>query len=254
MEQSPYLQAALEAANASQEIILQYYAGNIEVELKEDETPVTVADKKAEEIIIATIQKHFPDHGFFGEESGSTNPDSPYQWIIDPIDGTSNFIRSIPLFGTQIALVHDNEIIVGVSNMPAIGELAYAEKGKGAYINGEQIHVSQTARVEESMICFGGLAYFQKREIMDRFISLALSTRRQRGIGDCYMYHLLASGRCDTVVEAYISYWDIAAAACILQEAGGTMTQIDGSPLSRETKTCIATNGILHERIVSQFQ
>ena len=117
---SPFLFVALEAASKAEAVIMDYYSDSMASEIKSDGTPVTVADTEAEQIIIDTISDAFPDHGFLGEESGDTHSSSPYVWIIDPIDGTKNYIRHIPLFGTQIALMKSDELVLGVSNLPAM--------------------------------------------------------------------------------------------------------------------------------------
>ena len=128
---SQFLKVALEAAKNAEEIITAYYTGDtMKVELKADETPVTLADRGAEKVIRETIKQAFPDHGFLGEEYGIEEGDSPYIWIIDPIDATKNYIRKIPIFGTQIALMKGDDLILGVSNAPLLNELLYAEAGK----------------------------------------------------------------------------------------------------------------------------
>lgn len=253
MEQSVFLKTALDAIKASDEIIMSYYHGDIEVETKADMSPVTIADKESEAAIKRILSDAFPEHGFIGEEFGTDAEEHEYQWVIDPIDGTKNFIRHIPLFGTQLALVKDGEVILGVSSMPALNELLYAEKGNGAFLNDKQIHVSDVSTLKDSMICFGGIAHFRKIEQMTSLTDLLLSTSRQRGIGDCYMYHLLASGRTDIVVEASINFWDIAAAVCILREAGGDVTDMYGKPATIGSRTVLATNGALHAETLSFF-
>ena len=132
---SQFLEVALAAAKNAEEIITAYYAGDaMKVELKDDETPVTLADRGAEKVIRETIKAAFPDHGFLGEEYGTEEGDSPYVWIIDPIDATKNYIRKIPIFGTQIALMKDDDLILGVSNAPLLNELLYAEAGRWCFL------------------------------------------------------------------------------------------------------------------------
>jgi len=250
MEQSVFLKTALDAIKVSDEIIMSYYHGDIQVETKADMSPVTIADKEAESAIKNILSTAFPEHGFIGEEFGISDGEHKYQWVIDPIDGTKNFIRHIPLFGTQLALVKDDEVILGVSSMPAMQEVIYAERGKGAFLNGKKIHVSDVSALSDSMICFGGVSHFEKSNIMSECTELLLSTSRQRGIGDCYMYHLLASGRTDIVIEASINFWDIAAAVCIVEEAGGTVSDMFGKPVTIDTRTFVATNGTLHTDVL----
>lgn len=251
---SQFLTVALDAAKNAEEILLSYYnADTLEVELKPDETPVTRADTEAEKAIRETIKQTFPDHGFLGEEYGIEKGDSPYIWIIDPIDATKNYVRKIPIFGTQIALMHDNEIILGVSNAPLLHELLYAEVDKGAFLNGKPIKVSEVSQLSDAMVCHGGLNWFIEKGTFAGVYDLIKTAARTRGFGDFYSYHLVASSRADVVIEAAISIWDIAAITVIVREAGGTVTDIQGQAITKDTASLIATNGILHNRILDYF-
>ena len=251
---SQFLEVALEAAKNAEEIITAYYTGDIKVELKEDETPVTLADRGAEKIIRDTIKQAFPDHGFLGEEYGIEETDSPYVWIIDPIDATKNYIRKIPIFGTQIALMKGDELILGVSNAPLLNELLYAEAGNGAFLNGEPIQVSDVAQPKDAMVCHGGLKWFVEKGTFPGIYNLINDAARTRGFGDFYMYHLAASARVDAVVEAAISIWDIAAATVIVREAGGKVTDIQGETITKDTESLVATNGMLHDTVLDYFK
>ena len=252
---SQFLEVALAAAKNAEEIITAYYAGDaMKVELKDDETPVTLADRGAEKVIRETIKAAFPDHGFLGEEYGIEKGDSPYVWIIDPIDATKNYIRKIPIFGTQIALMKDDDLILGVSNAPLLNELLYAETGEGAFLNGEPIAVSSVTHPEEAMICHGGLKWFIEKGTFPGVYNLINDVGRSRGFGDFYMYHLVASARADVVVEAAISIWDIAAITVIVQEAGGKVTDIQGRPITKDTASLVATNGVLHDTVLDYFK
>ena len=250
---SQFLTVALEAAKNAEEVITAYYSDDIKVELKDDETPVTLADRGAEKVIRETISRAFPDHGFLGEEFGTQEGTSPYMWIIDPIDATKNYIRKIPIFGTQIALMKDDELILGVSNAPLLNELLYAEAGGGAFLNGEPIQVSDVSQPKDAMICHGGLNWFIEKGTFPGIYNLISDTARSRGFGDFYMYHLVASARADAVIEAAISIWDIAAITVIVREAGGKVTDIQGQPVTKETASLVATNGILHSAVLNYF-
>ncbi len=250
---SQFLPVALEAAKNAEEIIISYYTGDIKVEMKADETPVTLADRGAEHVIRETIKQAFPDHGFLGEEYGTQEGTSPYMWIIDPIDATKNYIRKIPIFGTQIALMKGDELILGVSNAPLLNELLYAEAGGGAFLNGEPIQVSDVTQPEEAMVCHGGLKWFTEKGTFPGAYNLINDAARTRGFGDFYMYHLVASARADAVIEAAISVWDIAAITVIVREAGGQVTDIQGQPITKETASLVATNGILHSTVLNYF-
>ncbi len=251
---SQFLKVALEAAKNAEEVITAYYTDDMEVELKEDETPVTLADRGAEKVIRETIKRAFPDHGFLGEEYGTEEGDSPYVWIIDPIDATKNYIRKIPIFGTQIALMKGNDLILGVSNAPLLNELLYAESGSGAFLNGKPIAVSSVTQPEAAMICHGGLRWFTEKGTFPGVYNLINKVARSRGFGDFYMYHLVASARADVVVEAAISVWDIAAITVIVREAGGKVTDIQGRPITKATDSLVATNGVLHDAVLDYFK
>ena len=252
---SQFLTVALEAAKNAEEIITSYYTGDtMKVEMKTDETPVTLADRGAEKAIRETIKAAFPDHGFLGEEYGIEAGTSPYVWIIDPIDATKNYIRKIPIFGTQIALMKGDELILGVSNAPLLNELLYAEVGKGAFLNGKPITVSSVVQPKDAMVCHGGLKWFVEKGTFPGIYNLITDAARSRGFGDFYMYHLLASARADAVVEAAISIWDIAAATVIVTEAGGTVTDIQGQPIATDTNSLVATNGVLHSTVLDYFK
>ena len=251
---SQFLTVALEAAKNAEEIITSYYTGDaMKVELKADKTPVTLADTGAEKVIRETIKQAFPDHGFIGEEYGIEEGESPYLWIIDPIDATKNYIRKIPIFGTQIALMKGEELILGVSNAPLLNELLYAEAGSGAFLNGEPITVSSVTHPKDAMVCHGGLKWFIEKGIFPGMYNLINDTARTRGFGDFYMYHLVASARADAVVEAAISIWDIAAISVIVREAGGKVTDIRGQDITKDTESMVATNGILHDTVLNYF-
>ena len=253
MPQSQFLKVALEAAQKAEEVILRYYSDSINPELKADGTPVTIADTTAEKVIIETIQRRFPDHGFLGEESGTVHSQSGYQWIIDPIDGTKNYIRNIPLFATQIALMKNDELILGISNSPVLKEVLYAERGEGAFLNDQQIHVSSVSEISEAMVCHGGLRWFSEKGILSNLCDLIDHSYRSRGFGDFYMYHLLASGRADIVIESDIKIWDIAALTVILEEAGGRATDLQGKPVGKDTISMVATNNVLHDSVFKYF-
>ena len=197
---SQFLTVALEAAKNAEEVITSYYTGEIEVELKDDETPVTHADRGAEKVIRETINQAFPDHGFLGEEYGTQEGTSPYLWIIDPIDATKNYIRKIPIFGTQIALMKGDELILGVSNAPLLNELLYAEAGGGAFLNDEPIHVSDVAQAAEAMICHGGLNWFVEKGDVSRGLQpyqRHCTLQRVRGFLHVSSGGFCKSGRCD---------------------------------------------------------
>lgn len=254
MDKSKFLLVAIKAAKRAEEIITRYYSDDLTWQKKSNLSLVTTADTEAEKIIIATIKNSFPDHAFLGEEFGNDNTASRYQWIIDPIDGTKNYTRKIPLFATQIALLEDGEIILGVSNAPALNEMVFAEKGKGAFFQDKNINVSKIQNLSDSYFCFGGIKSFKKHGHLDSLLKLAESTSGHRGIGDFWCYHLLAQGKIDIMIEAETKIWDFAALKIIVEEAGGKVTDIKGGQVTKNTTSIIATNKNLHDSVVKIFQ
>jgi len=253
-KQSKFLKVALRAAKKAEKILLKYYYKEIRVGIKKDLSPVTIADKEAEKIIIKTIKKYFPSHGFLAEESASDIKNKDYLWIIDPIDGTKNYLRKIPLFATQIALMEKGELVLGVSNAPLLRELLYAEKGGGAYYNKYKIKVSSVRELKQSHLLFGGIEHFARKNLIKHLISLIGNTRGHRGIGDFWCYHLLAQGKADIMIEAYTKIWDVAAAKIIVEEAGGMVTDIKGKEININTSSFLATNRKLHQRVLASFK
>ncbi len=248
---SPFLQTALEAAQTAQEIILHYYQGSFDVELKADQSPVTIADVEAEKAIKQMILERFPEHGFFGEETGKTNPDAEYTWLIDPIDGTKSFVRRYPMFSTQIALMKGSELILGVSNAPAFGELAYAEKGQGAFLNQQPIKVSGYTELNQSALSLGNIASLAASSSWANLGKIITQVQRIRGYGDFFHYHLLASGKVDAIVESDVNILDVAALSVIVNEAGGVFTDLLGQPLNLDSTTVLAAaSSGLHDQLL----
>ena len=252
---SEYLEVALQAVAVAEQVIRKYLDEGVQAELKADLSPVTIADREAEEAIKRTILAKFPDHTFYGEEGEKidlTNHHG-YTWIIDPIDGTKCYVRKSPLFATQLALLHDGEFILGISNAPLLHELVYAEKGYGCFLNEERISVTSTNMIEDCYLSFGSLKYFTKHGNIEALLSMAEKARWSRGIGDFWSYHLLAQGMLDVMIEADTKLWDIAAMKVIIEEAGGRVSQLDGEPVNHGTTTFLATNGQLHDEVVQLF-
>lgn len=237
---SPFLQTAIKAAKAAEEVINKYYYGTFEVQLKEDQSPVTVADVETEETIKNIILDAFPEHGFFGEETGKVNEDAEYNWLIDPIDGTKSFVRRYPFFSTQIALMKGDELIVGVSNSTEFKQLAYAEKGTGAFLNDEPIKVSGISDLSQVALSTGNLPTLAGKPQWKNLGELIQKVNRIRGYGDFYHYHLLASGKIDLIIESDVNILDIAALSVIVNEAGGRFTDLSGNALNLDTTTVLA--------------
>jgi histidinol-phosphatase len=245
-ERSQELGAALDAARAAADVIRGFYQRNVKIEVKADKTPVTEADVKSEEAIRDLLTKRFPSYGFYGEETGKSDMNAESVWLVDPIDGTKSFVRECPFFSTQIALMRDGRFVLGVSCAPAYDEIAWAESGKGAYLNGKPISVSRVAALDGAIVSSGNLKTLAKSPAWPRFANLIGATNRIRGYGDFVHYHLLARGALDVVIESDVNILDIAALTVIVEEAGGTFTDLKGAPVSLETTTVLATNAALH--------
>ena len=252
---SPFLKTAIEAAEAAQKVIEKYYDGEFDVEIKPDQSPVTIADVETEETIKKIILDAFPDHGFFGEETGKVNEDADYNWLIDPIDGTKSFVRGYPFFSTQIALMYKGELIVGVSNAPGFKEIAYAEKGQGAWLNGEKIEVSDITDISKATLSLGNIATIAGKPQWQTVGELIQEVHRIRGYGDFYHYHLLASGKIDMIIESDVNILDIAALSVIVNEADGSFTDLSGQALTLETTSVLACNlQTTHQHLLDRLQ
>lgn len=248
--QSAELDAALAAANAAGDIIRALYRRNVRVETKADHSPVTEADTRAEAAIREVLAERFPDYGFYGEESGQRDLDAEAVWLVDPLDGTKSFVRECPFFSTQIALMRAGRLVLGVSSAPVYGELAWAQEGAGAYLNGERMAVSETATLDAAIVSTGNLKTLA-RSISGwrQFGELVARVSRIRGYGDFVHYHLLARGSLDVVIESDVNILDVAALCVIVREAGGTFTDLAGQPIGLQTTSVLASNASLHESV-----
>jgi histidinol-phosphatase len=251
---SKELDAALDAAEAAANVIRSLYQRNLAVHTKADATPVTEADVKAEEAIRAILTERFPTYGFYGEETGQQEMGAENLWLVDPIDGTKAFVRESPFFSTQIALMRKGRLVLGVSSAPVYGELAWAEEGAGAHLNGRRIHVSQTAELADASLSTGNLKTLARSPQWAKFGELVTRVNRVRGYGDFAHYHLLARGSLDAVIESDVNILDIAALTVIVREAGGTFTDLQGADVGLATTSVLATNGKLQATIAEALK
>jgi myo-inositol-1(or 4)-monophosphatase len=248
-----FKKVAVQAAKKAGKILMTYYAKEIKVEFKTDAydavSIVTKADIKSEEKIIAILKENFPDHGIYGEESMGTNMDADYIWYVDPLDGTSNFSRHIPLFGISIGLVYKGKPIVGVLYFPALNLLVSAEDGQGCFVNNKLTKVS-SRKISESLYYAGGKfkgdpqikeAIYQKCALV-KIIDASSYEFAQIAMGDAEIYYL-------TNVPH-----DVVAGVCIVQEAGGRVTDGLGAPWTINSKNILATNGLVHEEIIDDLK
>lgn len=241
----PTVAAAIQAAQAAGEIAMKYYRGGFEVDIKPDQTPVTQADREAERAIRAVLARAFPGCGFLGEELGEEGP-RQRRWIIDPIDGTRNFVRRIPFWAVLIGLEEEGEVTAGVMFNPVSEELFWARKGDGAFANGERIRVSDCARLKDATMLHADLGLLRSAGRWDGFVRLVDACGRTRGFGDYYSYGLVAQGKAEISLEMDLKPWDVSPLKILVEEAGGRLTDFSGRP-TIYGGSVLATNGRLHE-------
>jgi histidinol-phosphatase len=243
------LDVAITAARAAGAVALRYFREGFEVGLKPDRTPVTEADREGERVIRDVVTKAFPDHGFLGEEYGAEGP-SEVRWIIDPVDGTKNFVRHIPIWAVLIAFEEYGAVTAGVMFNPVTDELFAAARGAGASRNGRPVRVSEVAELSRAFLVHAGLGLVRQAGYWDGFLRLIDATDRQRGFGDYYGYGLVAAGQAEIYAEVDLKPWDLAPAKVIVEEAGGRFTDLAGRS-TIYTGTAVATNGRLHDRVLA---
>jgi histidinol-phosphatase len=252
------LEVAIAAAKAAGEVALKYFRTGLAVELKSDRSPVTRADRECEQRIVEVLRGAFPDYGLvgeeFGEHAGATSAGATgTKWIIDPIDGTKNFIRGIPYFATLIGLEEGGEITAGVIYAPAVDDLLYAQKGQGAFDRHGRLQVSRIASLREGMVLFGGIDIFRQHGYWNGFERLVRSSGRQRGFGDYFGHTFVARGQAEAMVELDLKPWDLAAIKIVIEEAGGRFTDFAGTP-TIYGGTAIASNGLVHDEILAALR
>ena len=252
---SPELAAALEAAGAAAVVIRRLYRSNLEVRIKSDRSPVTEADLQSERAIREVLTARFPGYGFYGEETGQHAMNAENVWLVDPIDGTKSFVRDCPFFSTQIALRRAGKLVLGVSSAPAYGELAWAESGGGAFLDGQPIRVSTVSELSAAILSTGNLQTLAASPAgWLRFGALVGQVSRLRGYGDFVHYHLLARGSLDVVMESDVNILDIAALSVIVREAGGVFTDLGGGDIDLGTTTVLAANAALHAPVLAAMR
>ena len=243
---------AMRVADEVDALTLPASSGHFEVEIKPDETPVTAIDRAAEQLIRDRIGRARPDDGFVGEEFGPVEG-GPRRWIVDPIDGTKNFVRGVPVWATLIAMF-DNEVpVVGVVSAPALGRRWFAAAGDGAWRgmsldSAERIGVSDVATLSEASLSYSSLSGWEERGLLPAFLDLTSDVWRTRAYGDFWSYMMVAEGVVDAACEPELALYDMAALAPIVTEAGGTFTALDGTP-GPFGADALATNGTLHEQV-----
>jgi histidinol-phosphatase len=241
------LEVAIAAAREAGAVALRYFRTGIAVERKLDRSPVTAADREAEQRAVAVLRDAFPEYGILGEEFGAQGS-TARRWIVDPIDGTKSFIRGIPYFATLIALEEEGEITTGAIYAPAVDDLLYARRGEGAFDRHGPLRVSGVDSLARAMLIFGGASSMRRNGFWPAYERLVDHSARQRSYGDYFGYTFVARGQAEAVVDVDLKPWDLAAVKVIIEEAGGTFTDLSGSPTAFGG-SAIASNGLVHEQI-----
>lgn len=252
----PDLEFALSLADTADAFTRpRFDAADFTLGWKDDRTEVTEADRGAESLLAERVLAERPDHAIFGEEHGlQGDPDSPWRWIVDPIDGTSGFVRGIPVWATLIALTHATDgVTVGVVSAPALGKRWCAARGEGSFADGSRCHVSDVASLADAQISVTFSSGWEQAGKTGALVELLQGARRARGFGDFWQHCLVAEGALDVAVDAIgVAPYDIAAVRLIVTEAGGTFTDRHGEP-THEHDSAISSNGVLHDQVIDRL-
>jgi len=246
---SEFKKFAHHLSDISGEVIRKYFRTGVSVESKKDSSPVTIADKQAEELMRESIMKNYPAHGILGEEFGSVNPEAEYQWILDPIDGTKSFICGAITFGTLIALVKNNEPILGVINQPILNEFLIGDNLE-TNLNGQKVMVRNCDSLSNAVLLTTDHFNIGKYQNQKNFDELAKKVKYYRHWGDCYGYYLVATGYADIMIDPVMSVWDSMALIPVIKGAGGIITDYQGNnPI--KGNSIVAAGPIIHSEVIS---
>ncbi len=252
-----WLDFALEACDVADEIALRHFRRDLDIEQKPDRSYVTIADQGIERELRERIRGRYPNHGLVGEEYGTEAGAGSTRWFIDPIDGTHNYIRGVPLFGTLIGIEHDGELQVGVISAPAMRERWYAYRGGGAWNAGPDgvrpIHTSRVSRLDDAQLLYGSARENNASGLMPGFDDLIASCWRDRGFGDFWGYALVAEGAAEAMLETGMSTWDLAGPMVVIEEAGGRVTDVNGERRI-DAPSFVGSNGHLHDEILRRVR
>ncbi len=255
-----WVDLALSICDEADAIARRHFRRDVRVTAKPDRTLVSEADEAIERLARERIRAAHPDHGLVGEEYGVDAGEAPVRWYVDPIDGTHNFVRGVPLFATLLAVEVRGELVAAVASAPALRDRWYAWRGGGAWaIHGNEsaeprrLHASRVASVSDAHLLYGSGGDVVASGRMPGFEELLRAAWRDRGFGDFWGYMLVAEGAAEAMIEVGLSAWDAAAPALIVEEAGGRWSDVEGGR-SLETGTFVATNGILHDEVLRRLQ
>ncbi len=251
-----YLETAIEIAREAGELLQGYFERRVAFELKGEHDLVTEADRASEKLIVERLRAHYPDHSILAEEGSGSSRASEFQWYVDPLDGTTNFAHGFPVYNVTMALERAGELIAGVTLDPFRKEVFAAEKGSGAYLNGERIHVSKGRNLEESIAVTGFPSRKRHRDVnVHFFYQLSMMTHGVRRTGAAAVdLAWVACGRSDLFWEFHLNPWDMAAGVLLVREAGGTISDMRGEPFHLRSPHILADNGLVHAETVALFQ
>lgn len=239
-----FLDAVADVARLAGDVALRHFRRGVAVEWKSDGSPVTIADREAEQAAREWIGRRFPEHGILGEEEGETRIGAEYRWIVDPIDGTKTFVRGVPLWGTLVAIARGESVVAGAAYFPAVSEMLVAAPGKGCWWNGSRCRVSEVATLADATVLTTDERFRRTPERAAPWRSLAAKSAVARSWGDCYGYLLVATGRAEVMVDGVVGPWDTAPLLPIITEAGGVFTDWSGR-VTAFGGSAIATNALL---------
>ncbi len=243
------LDFAAKTVKKSEAITLKYYEKKLKFRVKANNSPVTIADTKCEDFILGRIKAKYPGHAVLGEERGEVKSGSDFKWIVDPVDGTKNFMRKYPYWGTLLALEHEGEIVLGIISLPALKEFMHAAKGMGCYLNNRKAKVSKINKLKDSYLIHGGIDYILAEPYKNNFAELAASCYYSRGFGDCHGHAFIIKGQAEVMFDPHVAPYDVAAVKICAEEAGGMFTDLNGNK-TIYSGTALTTNGKVHEEVL----
>lgn len=231
-------------------ITMKYFKpGGIKPTFKKDKSPVTIADLKCDDFLLKQIIAKYPSHSILSEENGVHENNSEFKWIVDPIDGTRNFMRGYPFWGTLLAVEYQGEVVSGVISMPANNLFIHAAKGKGCYLNNNRQRISKINNLAASYLLHGGLKDLLKHDYKENILSLASKCEYSRGFGDCHGHTFIIGGMAEIMIDPSVAPYDIAPTKICIEEAGGKLTDFHGID-SIYNKTAVITNGLVHDEVL----
>lgn len=249
----PDLSLALALADAADAITMKHFrTATLAVRTKTDSSPVSEADEETERALRDLLAKQRPEDGVLGEEYGTTGT-TARRWIIDPIDGTRNYVRGVPVFGTLIALEEEGRVTVGAVSAPALGRRWWARRGDGAFCNGTRLRVSSVSTLKEAFIGYDSVTDFKPSQVESRFVDLLHACDRSRGFGDFWAHMLVAEGAIDIALEPKVATWDMAPIQIIVEEAGGRFSSFGGEARP-DGGSGLSTNGSLHDAVLEYLR